>query len=529
MKTKRNLNILAYFFTAILIILSMITAKAGVLTVTWVGGGMPLPNSWSNASNWSAGSVPGPTDIVTIPNSIFSPVLDVTTTIGGLTMGQPNADLTLDGIHNLTVAGDVNVMATASILTAHSTITIGGNLSGLGKIDLTVHGTLIVSGNMSITTLISGTGGNSLVIFNGSSQNICGSYQFNNLQAGPGASTATVNFLADETVNNALTGNGTVVCHNHTLNITGDMSVKNFIPDSGTVNLTGYINSQYQNINGYNFYNLSIDNNGTYLNGNVSILNNLNFISGNAILGSNNLTIQSPASITWKGSTTATPAFGYLVTGGTGHLTMTAAPALTVFPVGNSASEYNPVTITSSSGNVIFDVNVSDGVTDATGAAITSSAVNETWLIVPHTSATVAIYTQWTDGSKGDANQELFGFNRTLAQLNDRTANPSPWMPIGPAGSATGGDPWTLGSSSLSVTGSVPYSLSVGGPPAPLPVTLISFDAVYQGGVVNLAWKTVSEINNDRFEIERSANGKDWTKIGETPGHGNSQIENEYS
>ncbi len=58
---------------------------------------------------------------------------------------------------------------------------------------------------------------------------------------------------------------------------------------------------------------------------------------------------------------------------------------------------------------------------------------------------------------------------------------------------------------------------------APLPVELTYFDATKVGTTSLLSWETASEENNDRFEIERSANNVDWEKIGEVAGAGNSQ------
>ncbi|GLU56687.1 T9SS type A sorting domain-containing protein [Dyadobacter frigoris] len=48
----------------------------------------------------------------------------------------------------------------------------------------------------------------------------------------------------------------------------------------------------------------------------------------------------------------------------------------------------------------------------------------------------------------------------------------------------------------------------------PLPVTLLSFKAVKENTRVNLDWSTTSEVNSDRFDIEHSLDGKDWSLIG---------------
>jgi PKD repeat protein len=56
----------------------------------------------------------------------------------------------------------------------------------------------------------------------------------------------------------------------------------------------------------------------------------------------------------------------------------------------------------------------------------------------------------------------------------------------------------------------------------PLPVELASFTGVAKDNYNELKWTTLSEKNNDRFEIERSISGFDFTQIGVVRGHGNS-------
>lgn len=62
----------------------------------------------------------------------------------------------------------------------------------------------------------------------------------------------------------------------------------------------------------------------------------------------------------------------------------------------------------------------------------------------------------------------------------------------------------------------------------PLPVELLSFDAAVNEGKVDLKWGTSTEINNDYFTIERSADAKNWEEIITTNGAGNSNQINEY-
>jgi parallel beta-helix repeat protein len=56
-----------------------------------------------------------------------------------------------------------------------------------------------------------------------------------------------------------------------------------------------------------------------------------------------------------------------------------------------------------------------------------------------------------------------------------------------------------------------------------LPVTLVSFNASYNGNHVDLTWATATEINNNYFNIERSFDGKSFEAIGKVEGAGSHQ------
>ncbi|MFK7773170.1 MAG: T9SS type A sorting domain-containing protein [Saprospiraceae bacterium] len=62
-----------------------------------------------------------------------------------------------------------------------------------------------------------------------------------------------------------------------------------------------------------------------------------------------------------------------------------------------------------------------------------------------------------------------------------------------------------------------------------LPVELISFTANPRKENIDLNWSTASEINNDKFEIEESQDGRDFQKIGEIKGNGTITNQQEYS
>ncbi len=64
----------------------------------------------------------------------------------------------------------------------------------------------------------------------------------------------------------------------------------------------------------------------------------------------------------------------------------------------------------------------------------------------------------------------------------------------------------------------------------PLPVTLKSFTAVLIGGnTVKLNWATLQEINCDRYEVERSFDGRTFTKTGTVKGHGFTSLDMYYT
>jgi hypothetical protein len=63
---------------------------------------------------------------------------------------------------------------------------------------------------------------------------------------------------------------------------------------------------------------------------------------------------------------------------------------------------------------------------------------------------------------------------------------------------------------------------------SPLPVTLVSFSAAKEGNLAQLAWATTEETNSDRFDIQRSLDGKAWVNIGTVKSNGESTVLRRY-
>jgi hypothetical protein len=108
------------------------------------------------------------------------------------------------------------------------------------------------------------------------------------------------------------------------------------------------------------------------------------------------------------------------------------------------------------------------------------------------------------------------------------------WVDLGPI---AGGSSGTIISSApfTDLTGNIFVLANATGGDNPLPVELISLKASASKDVVELNWKTATEIENTGFEIERSkvksqtSYNFEWENIGFVKGSGNSNSIKEYS
>ena len=65
--------------------------------------------------------------------------------------------------------------------------------------------------------------------------------------------------------------------------------------------------------------------------------------------------------------------------------------------------------------------------------------------------------------------------------------------------------------------------------PTPQPVELLSFEAQEHDHGALLTWETLEELSIDHFDIERSLDGINFTKIAETAAHGTTALTHDYS
>jgi hypothetical protein len=137
--------------------------------------------------------------------------------------------------------------------------------------------------------------------------------------------------------------------------------------------------------------------------------------------------------------------------------------------------------------------------------------------------------------------QLYFGINDFVYQganvtiVKNTAATPANWIDIG-ATCALGNSSSPQAGSITSTTSGTPFnsfsSFSLASKNTgwnPLPIELLSFDAIAEGDKVGITWETVTETNNAYFTIEKSNDGKTFTKLMDVQGAGNSTSNRYYA
>ncbi len=107
-----------------------------------------------------------------------------------------------------------------------------------------------------------------------------------------------------------------------------------------------------------------------------------------------------------------------------------------------------------------------------------------------------------------------------------RTDAFNPWVSIGTT-TLTTGTSFALELNRAGLTGFGQFGIA-GISSNPLPVSLTSFTALAKAKDANLTWTTAAEMNNKGFEVERSIDGKSFTKVAFVKGAGNSNVKVDY-
>lgn len=225
-----------------------------------------------------------------------------------------------------------------------------------------------------------------------------------------------------------------------TVTVQGDVTSNVDILGTGKIILKGTA-AQNVNMGGFNVPNLEVDNaTNVNLTGNAKVSGDLLFTNGRVLLGNNNLTMGTAATITGANATK------FVVTNGTGRL-VKASLGNTAFsyPVGRAVGNYNPVSITNSGTADDIGVRAFASVLTAgtTGTAYTKEVVNNSWDVTEATAggSNLSVTATW------NGTDELPGFDRTrggVSQYLSSTSSAGWDLLLSQVSAATGTNPYSV-------------------------------------------------------------------------------------
>jgi hypothetical protein len=434
-------------------------------------------------------------------------------------------------------AGGISITGTTSTRTAElrigsSLVNIIGGLATItanAKINFTGNGTLTLAGVINISNPTSFTAGNGRVVYVGipGSDQIVAPLTYNRLViTGLGGGS--------KKINGAVTVTDTLTLLTDTLAITGgSLALHNnvtIVRTQGklisTPTFSGQINVVYNNIikdttgpeipvNTATLRDLTINNTGgVTLGANTSVNNTLHLLQGALTTGIFSLNITNGL-----GGTITDPAIervnGYV----DGSITRNigTSTGVRIFPLGiglvQGYREFKVnYTIAPSAAGLLNVSHTNSPAPSQSGLPLTDGALN----IIN----TAPFY--WTATAQSGLNGGIYDLTLTAEstpgvmdisalRIIKRSTSGSPWIVNGTAGTNSGSNTapvvnrtgmsdfsqFTIGSSSVNT----------------LPVSLLYFTGKLTGNSVLLQWATSSEINSESFVIERSVDGRSFTRL----------------
>jgi len=461
------------------------------------------------------------------------------TPVAGATAIQAQGDIT---INNTGVGG-----GTAGILIngAGAQAFTSTAAAGQGRMPyITIQkpaGTLTMTGIISETrnwTYTSGTvdatTNSSTVVFGGNNLTITSAgMSFYHATITSNTSTLANNL----SVNGNLTINGTGVLAPgaNTINLLGnwtDRGTVGFTEATSTVNFNGAVLQTITSPGSENFTNLAINNTGAgiQLINNVTTGTTLTMTQGNIDLNGNIMTLG--LSVANRGTLVRTS--GTMINTGsfTRWFNTAVIPNLSttgLFPVG-TATNYRllyvaaPVTAPTTGGTISIsytDATTNSLVSFPDGAFTVVVRKDLNWAMSTANGLAGGTYNLTAEGTGFGTIGNVADLRLTLANSVVGTAGINAGTTTNPQVNRTG-----LALADLSNTF---YIGSVNAINTPLPITLISFTAMAENNIVRLDWETASEINNDHFTVQRSADASAWEDIKVIKGMLNSSADVHYT
>jgi hypothetical protein len=323
-------------------------------------------------------------------------------------------------------------------------------------------------------------------------------------------------FVSGGIQNNAastLTNDGTV-------QLTGDLTnaaTAGSLSGAGTLRFSGATDQTLTSPAGTTLANLEVANTGSTGSNRLLVPADLS-VTGQLALTTGLVRTAATAAITLPAGATLTgEAAGRYVQGNLRAVSPVSGNAAVAFA--NSASinpngqDLGTVTVTRTAGLQTA------GVSYGQNLAGSNKGIDRVWTVAvtgaqPTAAAPATVTFSWL---ADDDNGFALGTN---AQLWRAASAAGPWSKQGaPDGAA---------SRSFTASTTTFGTLTVSNISAPLPVELVRFTAEPQGDDALLRWATASEKNNDHFDVEASADGKNFRRMGVVAGHGTTTQTSEY-
>jgi fibronectin-binding autotransporter adhesin len=514
---------------------------------------------WDTPANWKANAVPTPTSTPAFLSGNTTCWLPADVNVAGLRLAGTFTG-TID--HNgktLTInANSGTTLSTGSFGGTGSLVINGGDfpitISGV-----TVAPTLIASGSALNVTNSVFNGDVTITKTGPSTSSWAGgnTYTANTIITTQAGTLQFPTALADNFKNLTLTRNGGVVnpCYTADCKVSGNLTVNgsasgvytfgNGTPASGALELNG-IGPQAITI-GAGIPSLSLQKlNLTKPTLETVTANTDVSVTGIGTLTRGILVLSNDKSITFNtpSAISAASIDGFV----DGWIKFLSASGTATFPTGYGAQkQYRPVSL---------QINASDGslnnlsaryyrathpdITSVNG--VTNVSTCEYWYVDAYPRYPVKISLSWKSADCGNAAQYITDLNFLKVSRYEYWSNTDWQNHDVTAWSAFPGDPGPASPTMGTITSdfiNMPNDASqtIGavtlGSTNPiinaLPIELSAFAASVTPAGVALEWKTLSELNNDYFEVQRSADGLEFMKIGEVPGHGTSRVPVSYS
>ena len=194
----------------------------------------------------------------------------------------------------------------------------------------------------------------------------------------------------------------------------------------------------------------------------------------------------------------------------------------TGWPLAQDNAKYLEFSVTLGAGqtfpNSAFSLAIAAGVSSTTTAA-RSYTVQFGWGPSPVFTTVSGTNTAAANTTGGTVTSMLTGQNTNTATIDAPGNTSSTLLTIRLVAYAIAG----------AGTGNIQFgSIALTSADAPLPISLVKFTADKLSEKVKLNWVTATEINNDKFVVERSADGENFELVSEIKGAGNSREINSY-